>query len=196
MSSDPLATQVNVLRHQRTEIPPNKAKRKQFKNNKFGSKNMEYSNEANHQQAPYKKNEFENKKAFNSRQILHSEDRCHKCGDSKHIEGFQCSAHKYQCRNCHKIVFLVACATRNKNLARRGQDHPKHTNWPVVDYLHKIIPYAATTVIIHQVMNLSACKWSYKLSKLIPMFQHLSICLQIWNLKSSCMRTKQSSREP
>ena len=42
-------------------------------------------------------------KKFNPRQILQSEDRCHKCGDSKHIEGFQCSARKYQWRHCHKF---------------------------------------------------------------------------------------------
>ena len=52
---------------------------------------MGYLNK-DHHQAPYKKNEHENKKRFNPRQILQSEDRCHKCGDSKHIEGFQCSA--------------------------------------------------------------------------------------------------------
>ena len=55
MFSDPQATQVNLLRHQRTEIPPNKAKRKQLKNNKFRCKNIGYPNEYNHQQAPYKK---------------------------------------------------------------------------------------------------------------------------------------------
>ena len=63
---------------------------------------MGYSNEDQHQ-AHYKKNDYENKQKFNPRQILQSEDRCHKCGDSKHIEGFQCSARKYQCRNCHKF---------------------------------------------------------------------------------------------
>ena len=31
MSSDPPATQVNLLRHQRTELPPNKDQRKWFK---------------------------------------------------------------------------------------------------------------------------------------------------------------------
>ena len=43
------------------------------------------------------------KKRFNPRQILQTEERCHKCGDSKHIDRFQCSARKYQCRNCHKF---------------------------------------------------------------------------------------------
>ena len=40
MSSDPQATQVNLLRHQRTEIPPNKAQRKHFKKIKFRHKKM------------------------------------------------------------------------------------------------------------------------------------------------------------
>ena len=90
------------------------------------------------------------------------------------------------------LVILVACATRNKNHTRRDQDHPKHTKWPAVDYLHKMIQYAATQVITHQVMNIFACKWRYKLYKLTPMFQHPNICLQIWNSNSSCTRTKPS----
>ena len=49
MSSDSPATQVDLLRHQRTELPSNKAQRKQFKKNKFGPKNMKYSNEEQHQ---------------------------------------------------------------------------------------------------------------------------------------------------
>ena len=107
MSSDPQTTQVNLFRHQRTEIPPNKAKRKHFKKNKVRPKNMGSSNEDHYQQAPYKKNEFENKKKFNPIQTLESEDRCHKCGDSKHIEGFQCSACTYQCRHFHNFGQLV-----------------------------------------------------------------------------------------
>ena len=120
MSGDPQATQVNLLRHQRTEIPADKAKMKQLKNNKFRSKNIGYSNEDNHQQSPYKKNEFENKKKFNPRQILQSKDRCYKCGDSKHIEKFQCSAHKYQCRNCHKFGhFSSLCYKKQESYKKR-----------------------------------------------------------------------------
>ena len=54
MPSEPQATQVNLLRYQRNEIPPNKAQVKQFKKNKFRPKNMGYSNE-DHHHAPYKK---------------------------------------------------------------------------------------------------------------------------------------------
>ena len=49
MSSDPPAIQVNLLRHQRTELSPNKAQRKQFKKKKFRPKNMGYSKEDEHQ---------------------------------------------------------------------------------------------------------------------------------------------------
>ena len=55
MTSDPPAIQVNLLRHQRTELPSNKAQGKQFKKNKFIPKTMGYSNEDQHQ-AHYKKN--------------------------------------------------------------------------------------------------------------------------------------------
>ena len=55
VSNELQVTQVNLLRHQRTEIPPNKSKRKQFKNNKSRSQNVRYSSETNQQQAQYKK---------------------------------------------------------------------------------------------------------------------------------------------
>ena len=45
---------------------------------------MGYPNE-DHHQVSYKKNDYENKKKFNLRQILQSGDRCHTCGDSKNI---------------------------------------------------------------------------------------------------------------
>ena len=125
MSSEPQASQVNLLRHQITEIPPNKAKRKQFQNNKVRSKNMGYSNEDNHQQTSYKKNEFENKKKFNSKQILQSEDRCHKCGDSKHIEGFRCSACKYQCRNCHEFDHFSSLCYKKQESYKKRPRSPK-----------------------------------------------------------------------
>ena len=124
MSGEPWATHVNLLRHQRKEIPPNKSTQKQFK--KSRSNNMGYSNEANQQQASYKKKEFENKKAFNPRQILKSDDRCHKCSDSKHIEGFQCSAHKYQCRNCHKFGhFSSLCYEKQESFKNTWSRSPK-----------------------------------------------------------------------
>ena len=156
VTRDPETVWVNLLRHQRTELPPSKAQRKQFKKNKSRPKNMGYSNDE-HYQAYYKKNDYENKKKFNPRQSLQSEDRCHKCGDSKHIEGFWCSVRIYQCRNCHKFVISAAYVTKNKSHTRRNQDHPKHTNWPVVDYLHLKVLYLVTLAIAHLVKKNHFC---------------------------------------
>ena len=121
MSSEPQATHVNLLRHQRTEIPTNKSKRKQFKNNKPRPQSMGYQSETNQQQAQYKKK-------FNPRQILNSDDRCHKCRDSKHIEGFQHSACKYQCRNYHKFGhFRSLCYKKQESYKKRprlAKAHP------------------------------------------------------------------------
>ena len=118
MSSEPQATQVSLLRHQRTEIPPNKSKQKPY-NNKFRSRNVGSSSEANQQQAPYKKK-------FNPRQIPNSDKRCHRCGDSKHIEGFQCSACKYHCRNCHKFGhFSSLCYRKRESLKNTSSRSPK-----------------------------------------------------------------------
>ena len=84
---------------------------------------MGYSNDEHHQ-AHYKQNEF-NKKKFNPRQILQSEDRCYKCGDSKHIEGFQCSSRKYQCRNCHRFGHFSSLCYKKQESYKKKPGSPK-----------------------------------------------------------------------
>ena len=119
VSSEPQATQVDLLRHQRTEIQLNKSKQKQIKNNKPRPQNVGYSSETNQHQAQYKKK-------FNPRQILNSDDRGHNCGDSKHIEGFQCSACKYQCRNCHRFGhFSSLCYQKQEPFKKTSTRSPK-----------------------------------------------------------------------
>ena len=57
VNNEPPATQINLLRHQRTELPLSKAQRRQ---NKFRHKPN--FNRENHQQTNYKCNEFTRKK--------------------------------------------------------------------------------------------------------------------------------------
>ena len=76
VTKEPHATEINLLRHQRTELPPSRAQRRQ---NKFRHKPN--FNRENHHQANYKPNEFTGKK-FNPTQIHQNSERCHKCGDS------------------------------------------------------------------------------------------------------------------
>ena len=40
--------------------------------------------------------------------------RCKKCGDSQHIDGFQCPAGKHQCRNCHKYGHFSSLCYKKK----------------------------------------------------------------------------------
>ena len=72
VTNEPNATQKNLLRHQRTELPPSKAQRRQ---NKFRYKPN--FNGENHHQANYKPNEF-TRKEFNPTQIHQNSARCHK----------------------------------------------------------------------------------------------------------------------
>ena len=43
------------------------------------------------------------KKALDPRNAHKQKDRCSKCGDSTHLEGFTCPAKRYQCKTCHKF---------------------------------------------------------------------------------------------
>ena len=112
VASDPQLAQGNLLRHQRTYLPPSKSKWK----NSYKSRSQSYkrySREDNQQQPPHKKR-------FDPNPVHNRKDRCHKCGDSKHVEGLQCPARKYQCRNCHKHGhFSSLCFKKRKSFDKR-----------------------------------------------------------------------------
>ena len=92
-----------------------------------------------------------------------------------------------------KMFILVACATRRrKYLTQKGlwsQDHPKHINFRLVQFIHKI-PYWASQkaglVKIH-----SACKCNWSLYKLRIRYQYHNILLSKPN-KNMCSSKKQS----
>ena len=117
VTNEPHATQINLLRHQRTELPPSKAQRRQ---NKFRQK----SNRENHHQANNKPNEFTRKK-FNPTQIHQNSERCHKCGDSLHTKGFRRSARKAQCKHCKKFGHFSSLCYRKQVAYKEGNRSPK-----------------------------------------------------------------------
>ena len=54
------------------------------------------------------------------------ENRCTKCGDSLHIEGFRCPASKFQCRCCHKYGhFSKLCFMKNGSKHKKNIRRPK-----------------------------------------------------------------------
>ena len=95
VASDPKAEKINLMHLQCTELPPNKFKRKQKPFTSWQDNNKQYCNEEN-QRLPQVHKKYDNYQAHAS------QERCTKCGDSQHIEGFRCPASKHQCRNCHK----------------------------------------------------------------------------------------------
>ena len=86
--------QVNLMRHQRTDLPPNKSKQKQHSHKPRSKSRKRYSGE-HRNQGPHYKKKIDPTEA-------HKRDRCSKCSNSKHIEGFKCSARKFQCKTCSK----------------------------------------------------------------------------------------------
>ena len=82
------AVQVNLLQHQCTELPPSKSMRQKKK------KLLKFRQDAT------KHNEDKRKPQQRKRFDTEHPDRCHKCGDSHHREGFRCPASKYQCKIC------------------------------------------------------------------------------------------------
>ena len=100
-TSNTQAAQINLLRHQRTELSHNKKKghkrKKPFKSQES--------------KPPYKKHP-------NPSQSHGSQDHCPKCGDTRHAKGFSCPAKKYQCKACKKYGhFTSLCFSKQKKTA-------------------------------------------------------------------------------
>ena len=87
------ATQIHLMRHQCIELSYGKFKKQksQAKPRPMQNKNAEQKQSSYH------------KKSFDPRNAHKQKDRCSKCGDSTHLEGFTCPAKRYQCKNCHNL---------------------------------------------------------------------------------------------
>ena len=118
MSSELQATQVNLLRHQRTELPPSKFQRKQRKS--FRSR---LANPKHHKQDERVPQAHRNFKQVHASQ----EDRCNKCGDTPHMEGFRCPASRHQCKYCHKFGHFSHLCFKKKQESgyKTGSRNPK-----------------------------------------------------------------------
>ena len=94
LSNEQQATQVNLLRHQCTELPPTKFQRKQRKSFTSRSANPKYQQEDRYSERfPQANRKF--KQAHTNK-----EERCNKCGDTPHIESFRCSMSGHHCKYC------------------------------------------------------------------------------------------------
>ena len=108
-----------------TYHPPSSNEKK--KNKKFKQRqppDQKYQDNQYRERRPQAKERFYK----NLQEHTSSENRCTKCGDSPHIEGFRCSASRFQCKNCHKYGhFSKLCFKKNgsepKNNIRKPKAH-------------------------------------------------------------------------
>ena len=135
VTNEPHATQINLLRHQRTELPLTKSQR--IQNKRFKQRqppNKKFSED----QYRNRKHQTKERSYKNSQEHTNAEIRCTKCGDSLHIEGFRCPASRYQCKYCHKCGhFCKLCFKKN------GSDHKKNIRRPKA---HQLMVGTASTI--------------------------------------------------
>ena len=114
VASDPQSAQVNLIRHQRTDLPPSNSKQKQH-SHESKSKKRYPSKHKNHR-PPFKK--------LDPSQAHKRRDRYSKCGDSKHVEGFKCPARTFQCKTCNKYGhFTSLCYIKQSSLSLETPRH-------------------------------------------------------------------------
>ena len=109
VAGDPQAVQTNLLKHQRTELPVGKYKKKKSSVKPKQANHKQHGNENYQMQAHYKKR-------FDPRSAHDNKDRCSKCGDTAHIEGFQCLAKNINVKLATNLDILQACVSRKSKL--------------------------------------------------------------------------------
>ena len=103
VSGEPQATQINLLRHQRTELPQHRYKKKRSYTKPKPGNNKSHGHDQ-YQSQISQRNKVDHKLAASNRPAPSNNfNRCLKCGNTAHCEGFTCPAKKYQCKVCHKF---------------------------------------------------------------------------------------------
>ena len=104
------------MKHQCTDLPASKhQKRKVFVKPRPTSHNNKTSDRQNN----YKKN-------VDTNNVYKNKERCQTCGDSNHIEGFQCPAKKFQCKSCHKYGHFTSLCYQKKQASFKPRKPKAH----------------------------------------------------------------------
>ena len=118
VAGDPqAAAQINLMHHQCTELSNGRYKKKKpsAKQKQVHHKNVE--------QRPL--NQY--KKSFDPRLAHKNKDRCSKCGDSAHLEGFQCPGKKFQWKACHKFGHYTSLCFQKTQQKQVNYKHKRPT---------------------------------------------------------------------
>ena len=142
-TSNAQAAQINLLRHQHTELSQKKKKGHRWKKH-FKSKDSK---------PPYKKHP-------NPSQAHGSQDCCSKCGDTRHAQGFSCPAKKYLCKACKKYGhFTSLCFSKQKKTAYQiTAEEMENNSESEMDE----DPYSDDSFVLYQMrakINMSTTQW-------------------------------------
>ena len=66
------------------------------------------------------------KKSFDAKNVYKNKERCQRCGDSNHIEGFQCPAKKFHCKSCHKYGHFTSLCYQKKQASFKPRTPKTH----------------------------------------------------------------------
>ena len=97
------------------------------------------------------------KKSCDAKNVYKNKERCQKCGDSVHIEGFQCPAKKYQCKSCHRYGLFTSLCFQKKQASFKPRKLKAHMLQAGAVYVCDK-SYAVTQKIVHLVMSHSVYK--------------------------------------
>ena len=155
VASDPQVAQIKLMRHQCTDLPASKHKKKK---SFLKPRPPSHKNDASDRQQV---SSYHNKKSFDAKNVYKNKERCQKCGDSIHFEGLQCLAKKYQCKSCHKYGHFTSLCYQKKQASFKPRK-------PKANMLQAGAVYAC---------DKSICSHSEDFSS-----SHESFCLQVHKL--------------
>ena len=120
---EPQAAQINLLHHQRTELPQHRYKKKKSHTKPRQCNSKLLCRNDPHQCQKIKGNHF--LPTSNRLPPSSNHNRCSKCGDTAHLEGFTCPAKKYQCKVCHKFGHFTSQCFQKKQYPQQKYRQPK-----------------------------------------------------------------------
>ena len=125
VSGEPQVAQINLLCHQRTELPQHRYKKKK------SHTKLRQGNNKPHRNDPYQGQLQQNMKgnhippSSNRLPPSNNFNRCSKCGNTTHWEGFTCPAKKYQCKVCHEFGHFTSQCFQKKQYPQHRFKQPK-----------------------------------------------------------------------
>ena len=127
VSGEPHAAQINLLQHQRMELPQHRHKKKKShaKLNQ-GNCKLQHGNDLSHGQK-IKGNHFP--PTSNKLPPSGNHNWCSKCGDTAHREGFTCPAKSISARYVTNLGTSPANASKRNNIIYRNIDNRRHIRY-------------------------------------------------------------------